>query len=97
MAAGLHWHTALHATADAAPTPARSFVVTLPASLPLEGAAPLLCAGITVYSPLRYYGLDKPGKKVGCGGLAHSPCCWHGMLLPQPAPGCCPGGGPSLQ
>ncbi|GLU13349.1 hypothetical protein SLE2022_299870 [Rubroshorea leprosula] len=42
--------------------------------LPLDAAAPLLCAGITVYSPLRYYGLDKPGLHVGVvglGGLGH--------------------------
>ena len=39
----------------------------------LAGAAPLLCAGITVYSPLRYWGVG-PGKKigvVGMGGLGH--------------------------
>lgn len=39
----------------------------------LAGAAPLLCAGITVYSPLRYWGVG-PGKKigvVGLGGLGH--------------------------
>ncbi|KAL9324998.1 hypothetical protein ACSQ67_005643 [Phaseolus vulgaris] len=36
--------------------------------------APLLCAGITVYGPLRYFGLDKPGLHsgvVGLGGLGH--------------------------
>ncbi|NBH31915.1 NAD(P)-dependent alcohol dehydrogenase, partial [Staphylococcus warneri] len=36
--------------------------------------APLLCAGITTYSPLRYFGLDKPGMNVGVvglGGLGH--------------------------
>lgn len=41
--------------------------------LPLEGVAPLLCAGITTYSPLRYTGVDK-GQKVGVlglGGLGH--------------------------
>ncbi|CAI8595527.1 unnamed protein product [Vicia faba] len=50
------------------------FVVRIPDELPLDSAAPLLCAGITVYSPLRYYGLDKPGLKigvVGLGGLGH--------------------------
>ena len=38
------------------------------------GAAPLLCAGITVYSPLRHYQLDQPGMKlgiIGLGGLGH--------------------------
>lgn len=50
------------------------FVIRIPDKLPLEGAAPLLCAGITTYSPLRYYGLDKPGMHVGVvglGGLGH--------------------------
>ncbi|XP_062100736.1 probable mannitol dehydrogenase [Humulus lupulus] len=50
------------------------FIVRIPDSLPLDAAAPLLCAGITVYSPLKYYGLDKPGLHVGIvglGGLGH--------------------------
>ncbi|KAK4263056.1 hypothetical protein QN277_028532 [Acacia crassicarpa] len=50
------------------------FVIRIPDALPLDAAAPLLCAGITVYSPLRYYGLDKPGFHVGVvglGGLGH--------------------------
>ncbi|TXG60061.1 hypothetical protein EZV62_014634 [Acer yangbiense] len=50
------------------------FVVSIPDNLPLDVGAPLLCAGITVYSPLRYYGLDKPGMHVGVvglGGLGH--------------------------
>ncbi|CAI8595529.1 unnamed protein product [Vicia faba] len=50
------------------------FVITIPDSLSLDVAAPLLCAGITVYSPLRYFGLDKPGMNigvVGLGGLGH--------------------------
>ncbi|KAJ1382153.1 hypothetical protein SESBI_44492 [Sesbania bispinosa] len=50
------------------------FVIGIPDGLPLDAAAPLLCAGITVYSPLRYYGLDKPGLHVGVvglGGLGH--------------------------
>ncbi|AES95933.1 putative cinnamyl-alcohol dehydrogenase [Medicago truncatula] len=53
---------------------AENFVVHIPDGLPLEAAAPLLCAGITVYSPLRYFGLDKPGLHVGVvglGGLGH--------------------------
>ncbi|WMV53193.1 hypothetical protein MTR67_046578 [Solanum verrucosum] len=40
----------------------------------LTANAPLLCAGVTTYSPLRYYGLDKPGMHigvVGLGGLGH--------------------------
>ncbi|KAH7566812.1 hypothetical protein JRO89_XS08G0238800 [Xanthoceras sorbifolium] len=50
------------------------FVVHVPDNLPLDACAPLLCAGITVYSPLKYYGLDKPGMHVGVvglGGLGH--------------------------
>ncbi|XP_050206987.1 probable mannitol dehydrogenase [Mercurialis annua] len=50
------------------------FIVRIPESLPLDATAPLLCAGITVYSPLKYYGLDKAGMHigvVGLGGLGH--------------------------
>ncbi|XP_021800284.1 probable mannitol dehydrogenase isoform X1 [Prunus avium] len=50
------------------------FVIHIPDNIPLDGAAPLLCAGITTYSPLRHYGLDKPGMHVGVvglGGLGH--------------------------
>ncbi len=46
----------------------------MPCSLPLVAAAPLLCAGITTYSPMRHFGLDKAGQKlgvVGLGGLGH--------------------------
>jgi uncharacterized zinc-type alcohol dehydrogenase-like protein len=49
------------------------FVLRVPANLDLAGAAPLLCAGITTYSPLRHWGVNK-GKKVGVvglGGLGH--------------------------
>ncbi|XP_050207094.1 probable mannitol dehydrogenase [Mercurialis annua] len=52
----------------------KHFVVRIPDNLPLDATAPLLCAGITVYSPLKYYGLDKAGMKigvVGLGGLGH--------------------------
>ncbi|KAH7859753.1 hypothetical protein Vadar_005075 [Vaccinium darrowii] len=45
-------------------------IVRIPNNLPLGVAAPLLCAGITTYSPLRYFGLDKPGMKVGAVGLS---------------------------
>ena len=51
----------------------QSFVLRMPAGLPLASAAPLLCAGITLYSPLRHWGAG-PGKKVGIiglGGLGH--------------------------
>jgi uncharacterized zinc-type alcohol dehydrogenase-like protein len=49
------------------------FVLRLPANLDLAAAAPLLCAGITTYSPMRHWGVGK-GKKVGVvglGGLGH--------------------------
>ena len=49
------------------------YVVDVPESLDPAGAAPLLCAGITLYSPLKEWGAG-PGKKVGIvglGGLGH--------------------------
>lgn len=49
------------------------FVLRVPSNLRLAGVAPLLCAGITTYSPLRHWGVTK-GKKVGVvglGGLGH--------------------------
>ncbi|GGF90812.1 NAD(P)-dependent alcohol dehydrogenase [Paenibacillus abyssi] len=49
------------------------FVVRIPDGMELDAAAPLLCAGITTYSPLRHWGAA-PGKKVavvGLGGLGH--------------------------
>ncbi|XP_042487251.1 probable mannitol dehydrogenase [Macadamia integrifolia] len=50
------------------------YAVVFPDNLPLDAGAPLLCAGITVYSPLKYYGLSEPGMHlgvVGLGGLGH--------------------------
>jgi alcohol dehydrogenase (NADP+) len=50
-----------------------NFVLQVPSKLNPAGAAPLLCAGITTYSPLRHWGVKK-GKKVGVvglGGLGH--------------------------
>jgi uncharacterized zinc-type alcohol dehydrogenase-like protein len=49
------------------------FVLRIPTGLDLAGAAPLLCAGITTYSPMRHWKVGK-GKKVGVvglGGLGH--------------------------
>lgn len=49
------------------------FVLRIPANVNLAGTAPLLCAGITTYSPMRHWGVTK-GKKVGVvglGGLGH--------------------------
>lgn len=50
-----------------------SYVLSIPEALPLASAAPLLCAGITTYSPLRHYNTG-PGTHVaiiGMGGLGH--------------------------
>ncbi len=50
-----------------------NFVLRIPDALPLDGAAPLLCAGITTYSPLKHWNAG-PGKNiavVGMGGLGH--------------------------
>ncbi|KAJ4962750.1 hypothetical protein NE237_022689 [Protea cynaroides] len=47
------------------------FIVRMPESMPLDAGAPLLCAGITVYSPMKYYGLSNPGMHLGLGGLGH--------------------------
>ena len=49
------------------------YAVHIPENLPLEGVAPLLCAGITLYSPIKHWNVG-PGKKVavmGLGGLGH--------------------------
>ena len=49
------------------------FVLRVPPNLNLAGTAPLLCAGITTYSPLRHWGVTKGMKVgvVGLGGLGH--------------------------
>ena len=49
------------------------FVLRVPANLDPAGAAPLLCAGITTYSPMRHWGVTKGTKVgvVGLGGLGH--------------------------
>ena len=50
-----------------------NYVLRIPDNLPMDGAAPLLCAGITLYSPLMHWKAG-PGKKVGIiglGGLGH--------------------------
>ncbi|HEY1141310.1 MAG TPA: NAD(P)-dependent alcohol dehydrogenase, partial [Lysobacter sp.] len=49
------------------------YLLRIPDSIPLDRAAPLLCAGITTYSPLKHFGV-KPGDRVavvGLGGLGH--------------------------
>ena len=50
------------------------YAVRVPESLPPDAAAPLLCAGVTVFSPMVRFGLNAPGKHlgvVGLGGLGH--------------------------
>lgn len=50
-----------------------NYVLSIPANLPLDACAPLLCAGITLYSPLKHWHAG-PGSKVavvGLGGLGH--------------------------
>ena len=51
----------------------QEFVLRMPEGLDLAGAAPLLCAGVTAYSPLRYWnvGLGSKVAVVGLGGLGH--------------------------
>jgi uncharacterized zinc-type alcohol dehydrogenase-like protein len=51
----------------------QNYVLHIPDSLPLDAAAPLLCAGITTYSPLRHWNVG-PGTRlgvIGLGGLGH--------------------------
>ena len=51
----------------------QDYALKVPANLEMSGIAPLLCAGITLYSPLRHWGAG-PGKKIGVmglGGLGH--------------------------
>ena len=51
----------------------QDYVIGIPDEIPFDTAAPLLCAGITLYSPLKRWGAG-PGKKVaiiGMGGLGH--------------------------
>ncbi len=66
-----------------------NFVVRIPDSLPLDAAAPLLCAGITLFSPLRHWkaGPDTRLAIIGLGGLGHVGV----KLVPRWAPrsACC--------
>lgn len=50
-----------------------NYLLRIPDSLPPDRAAPLLCAGITTYSPLRHFGVKRGDKVgvVGLGGLGH--------------------------
>lgn len=51
----------------------QSYVLRIPENLPLDRAAPLLCAGVTTYSPLRTWGVGPNTRLaiVGLGGLGH--------------------------
>ncbi|KAJ9175246.1 hypothetical protein P3X46_013818 [Hevea brasiliensis] len=52
----------------------QKFVVKIPDGMSAEQAAPLLCAGLTVYSPLSHFGLNKSGLRggiLGLGGVGH--------------------------
>jgi len=51
----------------------QNYVVRIPDSLPLDAAAPLLCAGITTYSPLKHWGVGLGSRVavIGLGGLGH--------------------------
>jgi alcohol dehydrogenase (NADP+) len=50
-----------------------NYVLRIPEGIPLDGAAPLLCAGITTYSPIRHFGAGEGDRAavVGLGGLGH--------------------------
>ena len=41
----------------------------MPTTIPLDSAAPLLCAGVTIWSPLKHFKMDQPGGKLGVQGL----------------------------
>lgn len=52
----------------------QNFVVKIPEGMSAEQAAPLLCAGVTIYSPLNHFGLKKSGLRggiLGLGGVGH--------------------------
>ena len=55
-----------------------SYVLGIPAGMELRAAAPLLCAGITTYSPIRHVGVEagQSAAVVGLGGLGHMAVKW---------------------
>jgi len=64
-----------------------TYALRVPSNLPLEGVAPLLCAGITTWTPLVNHGLNKPGKRVGVaglGGLGHMTVKWVAAMGGEP-------------
>jgi len=79
-----HWSVTYNGTEQDGKTPTyggystdiivdENYVLRIPDNLPLDKAAPLLCAGITTYSPLRQWKIKKGDKVavVGLGGLGH--------------------------
>ncbi len=52
------------------------FVLKVPESLPIEAAAPILCAGVTTFSPMRHWGV-KAGDTVGVVGLGGLGATWR--------------------
>ncbi|RVW57330.1 putative mannitol dehydrogenase [Vitis vinifera] len=57
------------------------YVVRIPDNLPLDTGAPLLCAGITVYSPLQHFGLTKTGMHIGVQEEGSHRTPWCRLLL----------------
>ncbi|CNE06054.1 NAD(P)-dependent alcohol dehydrogenase [Yersinia enterocolitica] len=68
-----HDHTPTYGGYSQAIVASQDFVLKMPAGLDLKAAAPLLCAGITTWSPLRHWKVGKGSKVavVGLGGLGH--------------------------
>lgn len=62
-----------------------NFVLRIPNSLPLDKAAPLLCAGVTLFSPLRHWkaGPDTRLAIIGLGGLGHMGSSWARRWAPR--------------
>ncbi|KAF3431571.1 hypothetical protein FNV43_RR26302 [Rhamnella rubrinervis] len=64
----------LHTTSNLALADLHRYCIKIPVNYPLSSAAPLLCAGITVYSPMMRRKMNQPGKSlgvIGLGGLGH--------------------------
>ncbi len=68
-----HDHTATYGGYSERIVVSDKFVLKIPDTLDLKGAAPLLCAGITTWSPLRHWKIGKGSKVavIGLGGLGH--------------------------
>ena len=68
-----HYHTPTQGGYSERIVTSEKFMLRVPKGLDLKSAAPLLCAGITMYSPLRHWGAGKGTKVaiVGLGGLGH--------------------------